>query len=147
MRILRIAPGLYQCSFTNKHPMAVKRQALVDLGIDTVVCLCPRRDTDWIALGVEYLHRHFPDGKLDQEVAGALVSLAAELAKKPTLVYCFGGRNRSVFLSALIYRAQTGCSGREAMQHLLSYRPKALTNGEFRGFLESLPALLTNDSR
>jgi hypothetical protein len=75
------------------------------------------------------------------EASSAADRVAAHLvAGRRVGVFCRAGRNRSGLVAALAIRRLAGWTGAQAMQHVKSTRPFALTNEHFARFLNSLGA-------
>lgn len=82
-----------------------------------------------------------PDGRLTlprlADVHAAVETTMAMSREGPTLVHCYAGRNRSVFVVGLAYARLTGGTGEEALRHVESVRPNCLANQHFRDYLEA----------
>ena len=53
----------------------------------------------------------------------------------PLLIQCYGGRNRSAFLAALVCQRLTNCTGLQALQAVRANDPGAIKNPSFELFL------------
>lgn len=140
MKIYEIIPHkLYQSKKTHDELDAL--DTLNKLKISVVVNLWHTVD-ERVAQNVKYYyHYSIPDGKtLDfmqlDELASEL--LAYINAGEVVLSHCYGGRNRSGLLNALIVRKYMGISGLEAKKFIMSKRPNSLVNDYFCEILDEL---------
>lgn len=134
MKIYTIFPGLYQSARTHDLSILEKRQIVHDYRLHTVVNLWRPYDVDMEQVVENYLHVYVPDGKTS--ILDTMLPLAKGLAGMvrtgfPVLVHCYGGRNRSGFLNALIYMVLTGKNGEQAVEHVRACRPHSLVNEYF----------------
>ena len=123
--------------------MAAKTDLLEAYGITLVYGLFSRADQDLPNWGSgRYVHKRFPDGiEVDDRSYQALADEAAEhiqSGKGGVLTHCYGGRNRSGLLSALILMRLTGCTGAEAVRTVQRNRKGSLVNEHFVRYLEGL---------
>lgn len=143
MKLSTILPNtLYQRGHMEAYDLPTKQRALAAAGITLAVGLCRRPDPD-LDLVCNYIHRELPDGKtIDtfayERLAGEIVQ-HVKGGNGAALVHCYGGRNRSGLLNALVVRELLGCSGAEAKRRVVAGRRGALVNPHFSAYLEQLP--------
>mgnify|MGYP001618010290 CR=1 FL=1 len=141
MRIYTIIPDALYQSPRFSH-VTNKVDWLEQLGVTVVVNLWKPDPEMQAQTAINYIHLPIPDGKtLDPD---PLLSLADELAAgiplgERTLVHCYGGKNRSGLMSALIVRAHYRISGGLALRAVREGRPRAVANETFADYLEKLP--------
>jgi protein-tyrosine phosphatase len=144
MRVYEALPGqVYFAQRTQGMPLWQKFDLLARYNIGTVVNLWWDPDPDLANYnGIVYFHQSMPDGKTweREELERLAVQVTARIVatKRAALVQCYGGRNRSGLLAALIVRELTGCSGAEAYQRIRDTRAGALGNEAFATYLGSL---------
>lgn len=138
VRVYEILPGqLFQSARWDKLSEAQMRTLVIRHGIVTVVALHRTGARALQALVRHYYHWPIPDG---QEVPYDLLRsriCTLPLSEGPILTMCYGGRNRSGLLSALIIQHLLDCSGAEALQHVRAVRHGALRNQHFAAYLQS----------
>jgi protein-tyrosine phosphatase len=126
---------------SHEVPAAEKGIFARSTGLQAVFNLWHMADYDWAEGGLSYCHVPLPDGKIvDESAYNRLVNLGEMFLQKgqPMLIQCYGGRNRSGLLAALLVRRMTGATGRQAIAIVQRARPSALANEHFRTYLESL---------
>ena len=126
---------------SHEVPTAEKAVFALEVRLGLVVNLWHTADLDWAEGGVDYCHRPQPDGKtIDTAMYIRLTNIGETYLRKgrSVLIQCYGGRNRSGLLAALLVRRVTGCSGRRAIEVVQSARPSALNNEAFRAYLEGI---------
>jgi protein-tyrosine phosphatase len=147
-----ILPGLYMSG------MPEPTWPLEQWGIGLVVSLSEHtppqaaRRFEWGTRGdakgeghIVYLHWPIVDGDAPDMAAAAYVAFCAAHAVAVgtnVLVHCQEGRNRSGLIVALAVRQLKGLSGADAIEHVRSLRPIALSNESFVAALELLPVPL-----
>ena len=89
-----------------------------------------------------YRHYPFPDGKHVPDGVIEVASEATDHVRSGGVIVsmCWGGRNRSGLVAALIVRSLTGCSGPQSCEIVRAARPGALFNDSFVDFLMQLKA-------
>jgi protein-tyrosine phosphatase len=150
MKLYRVAPWLYFSERTVKHPAAYEQ--LVKQKITMVINLWHTGDPAFLRPPKDeyeempdYLHVSLPDGRLLPEHIPEYERLARiankhldRMGSHAVLTHCYGGRNRSAFLAALIYRLRTGCTGRFALEMVRQARPRSVANPHFETYLKEL---------
>lgn len=150
MKLFRVADWLYFSERTAKHPDAYAQ--LVKAKITMVINLWHTPDPAFLRPPKDeyeempdYLHDSLPDGRLLTEHIPRYDRLARvankhldRVGSHAVLTHCYGGRNRSAFLAALIYRQRTGCSGRVALEMVRQARPRSVVNPHFEEYLRGL---------
>ena len=94
---------------------------------------------------IDYLHDSLPDGRLLTEhipryerLARIAVKHLRQYDRNGVLTHCWGGRNRSAFLAALIYREFHEVSGAVALEMVRQARPRCVANPHFEAYLKEL---------
>jgi Alpha-glutamyl/putrescinyl thymine pyrophosphorylase clade 2 len=138
-RIYEIVPGmLYQSARWHQLDLEAQRALAQQYKLDGIVNLW--RDDPRLARAVSwYCWWPLRDGK--RISAADVTEIAVRAAQfcssgKRLLTTCYGGRNRSGLLSALVVQRLQGCSGREAVELVKQGRPGALVNPHFVAFLQ-----------
>jgi len=119
--------------------------------LDMVVVLCPTDQDEGrrvkVARPYPVIEIPLTDSRRDMAYIDELHGLSKKVADVVANegrcgVFCWQGRNRSGLLTALVLRRLQGWSGRQAMEHIRSYRPEALdtASGVFEEYLAGLPA-------
>lgn len=145
VKAAEIIPGkLYQSPKFNLLSLEQKVDYLNSLGVDTVLNLWHMPDKELEDnTDVIYLHQYIPDSHIGVDLDWAL-NLAKILANHirdghSILVHCYAGKNRSAFITSLIYRELYQVTGKEAMVHIKSCKPSSFnTNKFFAAILEGL---------
>jgi hypothetical protein len=140
VRIFKIDRNLYQSGHLDgpwSH-LAVRQagiKGLVDLdsGVDSSKV---QKEVDW------YRTWFIGDNGIDKIDKDELLKLANEIQDKTktgmkVLVHCLGGVNRSSLVNGRVLNLR-GWKGRAIVTKLRSRRPGALTNYQFKEYLESL---------
>lgn len=142
MKIHTIIEGkLYQSPRMHGLSKMQKEQAVRLLKITDIVNLWHLKDDELAQIpGVTYIHHYIPDGKAIDPELQTLAKVLCEKMKSGSVILtqCYGGRNRSGLLSALIAKEYFGCSGERALEFVRSVRPKSLVNENFAAFLRGL---------
>lgn len=118
------------------------RKLLASCDIDFIVNLWHTRD-DRLLGQYHYVHLPMPDGQLRPEVVGVAEraveeTILALARRRHVLVHCWGGRNRSGLVVAMVLARIYGISGVEALSWVRSARPGALGNKHFCQYLEAM---------
>lgn len=136
MKIYTIVPNLlYQSAKTENMNRNQKMNMVLGLGIRLVVNLWHTVDREMAGLVPVYIHQYFPDGKT--AIYEPMSKLADHIFKNhiqkdnPTLVHCWGGRNRSGLLNAMLLMRLWGCDGQFAAEYIIKRRPNSLVNKHF----------------
>jgi protein-tyrosine phosphatase len=125
---------LYQSARTHDLTIQEKKKIVQNYELRVVVNLWRPYDWDMEQIVEDYLHIYVPDGKTP--ILDVMLPLAKGLGGMVrnglhVLVHCYGGRNRSGFLNALIYMVLTGKNGEQAIEHIRTCRPHSLVNEHF----------------
>lgn len=145
MRINAIIDGkLYQSSTTINDVQAPKK--IEALGIKCVVNMYLTSDIRLMG-NVHYMQLPIADGKRllesDKVKINSLVDRIVDEfinAGMPCLVHCYGGRNRSALVNALVVRRLLNLNGKEAVEYIRSKRKGSLSNQVFVQYLEGMGA-------
>jgi protein-tyrosine phosphatase len=144
MKMHRITGGLFQRGAAHEVDRDDKLATLRAEGVTMVINMALHPDDDIRgSKRIRYYHLPIPDSKVPpMEPLLMLAGKAADHIRSGggVLVQCHAGRNRSGFMSALIVRALTGCSGAEAMEVVRAGRKNAIANPEFEAYLLALEA-------
>lgn len=146
MKIYTILGGrLYQSGRPRDTKKQTRLALLQQRGIDVCLALWGNKDIELSKQMFLYRLVNLPDGKIPEEMGMLCLALVSEMAglilqNHRVLVYCYGGRNRSGLISALIVRELKGFTGREALEWVRSCRPHSVVNKHFEQFLLGLPA-------
>ena len=140
LRLYPIIPGLYQSAKTNDLTYAEKEILIHTYKIDVVVNLWHTADETMANIvGSGYIHRYLPDGKtpIFDEVE-RIAELVTPLIRKGKVIlsHCYGGRNRSGLLNALIVMRVFQCDGKIAYEYVRKRRPNSLVNETFASWLQ-----------
>lgn len=141
MRLHQILPDLlYQSGHTQKTSVEACRQLIDFYKLDMIVSVWHSDQDRLEALIPGYVHVPLPDGKVTPMVAREVEALAARVVsnlyqRKPVLVHCHAGRNRSGLITALAVKSYLGVSGTEAINIVRLGRPRALANEHFVRYL------------
>lgn len=133
---------LFQAAKTNDLSAMEKVTALRELGVSHVINLWHTPDRD-LSASFRYDWYSVPDGRLRPSTARVMTLLAKGAATTirnggAVLTQCYGGRNRSGLMSALIIRELSGCTGAEARAIVQAARKGALNNVHFTAYLDGL---------
>ena len=148
LKLYEILPNLYQSARLVVIPTPMQRiQFLTEHQIYGVVNLWHTADEDIAAFLPFYAHYSIPDGQLAESTIAQLWAYAYTVRKfimndQRIIVHCYGGRNRSGLLNALVVMLVQGCSGSDAAQWVQRYRPNSLFNQHYLDYLSSLEAIL-----
>lgn len=142
LRVYPVLPGaLWIGERSHEVPTYEKGVWAREVRLGAVFNLWHTEDPDWAEGGVSYCHVPLSDGKyVDGAQYNRLVNIAELFLNRgqPVLVQCYGGRNRSGLLAALIVRRMCGVSGADAIRVVQAARPSALNNEHFRAYLEGI---------
>lgn len=140
LRLYPILPNLYQSAKTHDLSFVEKQILVKRYGIDLVVNLWHTADEDMTKLvKTGYIHRYFPDGKTP--VFDEMTRIADILAPRirtgtVVLSHCYGGRNRSGLLNAMLVMRILSCDGKIAYEYIRQRRPNSLVNEAFANWLK-----------
>ena len=137
MHMIQILPNLFTrgCLSEGATP-----EQLESLGIRHVVSLFPPGEPSLVGWD-GYTHASMSDGKevnvalLEQVVEGILLNLRR---KRPTLVMCRAGRNRTGLVVSVVLSRWLKIPGEEALDLFRSKRPRAVANPAFERYLLGL---------
>ena len=150
MKLYRLSPRIFFSERTAKHPDAyaqlkVEKVTMVINLWHTADPAFQRAPKDEYEETIDYLHDSLPDGRLLTEhipryerLARIAIKHLHRVGSHNVLVHCWGGRNRSAFLAALIYREFTGVSGAVALEMARQARPRCIANPHFEAYLKEL---------
>ena len=139
MKIFPIIPGLlYQSAKTHQLNTQAKKDLISMYRLSVVVNLWHTIDEELSQMTKLYIHQYNPDGKTP--IHEPLAKLADELfvhikAGKAILVHCWGGKNRSGLLNAMLVMRYRGCDGEMALNHIRACRPGSFSNKHFEQWL------------
>jgi protein-tyrosine phosphatase len=140
MKIYEILPGkLYQSKKTHDEPD--KFSSIEELGINVIVNLWHSPDEEMVEKVDKYFHFPMKDGNtVDIEHCEKIASIIVKRINKgyTVLVHCYGGRNRSGLIDALVVRQLGNMTGKDARKFIISKRPNSLVNKKFSEVLDSL---------
>jgi protein-tyrosine phosphatase len=145
-RIVTVLPGqLYVSANTLRATPGQHRAIVSEYGISHAVSVWNRTlDVNWSLYGVHVSWFPMPDGKAIDvaRVTAAVARCLQEIALGGrVLIQCHAGRNRSMFVAALVVRELHGCPGAVALAHVRAVKPSAVANPAFEAYLRSLPAI------
>jgi protein-tyrosine phosphatase len=142
MKIYEIIPGkLYQSKKTNDEDRDDKIASINSFGITIIVNMWHTTDMDLVPEVDEYIKFPMSDGKtIDLEAYDKMARTLVHMIRDGhcVLVHCYGGRNRSGLLNAIIVMYLKRLNGKQAHAYILSKRPNSLVNKEFCKMLDSL---------
>lgn len=147
LKLYKILPNLYQSGKTHDLLANEKQALLHEYGIHLIVNLWHTIDFEMYQM-VRYWHQPFTDGK-GTDIA-KMERLADELVpwilkdKLTVLTHCYGGRNRSGLLNAMILMRVLPCSGEVAYNYIRERRPNSLVNTTFANWLKEAPCPVSN---
>jgi hypothetical protein len=129
-----IIPGLlYQTAAWRDVPRERIEQAVSEAGLYGIANFW--RDTPDFLKEVVTWYRHWPipDGmRVSAAVDWFVQQMLGHLQSgRPLAAMCYGGRNRSGLVSALLVRRLTGCTAEEAIARVQTARRGALANSHF----------------
>jgi len=139
MKIYPILPGsLYQSGKTDELTIDQKKGLLSMYRLNIIVNLWHTADEQLVQITDLYIHQYYPDGKTN--IFAPLQTLADELAVRMqngsiVLVHCWGGRNRSALLNAMLVMRLWKCDGEKAFNHIKECRPSSFSNKFFEQWL------------
>lgn len=140
MKVYEIIPEqLYQSAKTHDLTIVERTNLVETYKLSTVVNLWHTYDDAMAALTKTYIHFYFPDGK--NVPWDELNKMARNLTRRiqageSVLVHCWGGRNRSGLLNAMILMKLYGYDGNTAYEYIRIMRPKSLVNETFANWLK-----------
>jgi len=139
LRLYPIIPGLYQSAKTHDLSCIEKEVLVRKYKIDMVINLWHTADEEMAKLvKTGYIHRYMPDGKTPIfDELERIADIVAPLIRKGTIVlsHCYGGRNRSGLLNAMIVMRVFHCNGQIALEYIQQRRPNSLVNETFANWL------------
>jgi len=141
MRIYEYMPGrLYLSARTHTLTDNEVRGLIGDHDITGVMNMWHTPDARVRELVGWYEQKHMPDGKMTAE--GAIVAEYAAVRVErhikeggTALVHCWGGRNRSALVVALVLMRMRGLTGAEAIDAVKKVRRGTLANEHFKQYL------------
>lgn len=140
LKLYPILPNLYQSARTHDLSPLEKKVMVRQYGLDMVINLWHTADEELTKLvKTGYIHRYVPDGKnVDFHELEQIADITAPLVHKGTTVlcHCYGGRNRSGLLNAMIVMRILGCDGKIAYEYIRQRRPNSLVNETFATWLK-----------
>lgn len=143
LRLYSIIPGLYQSAKTHDLTLAEKQILVHTYKIDLVINLWHTADEELAGIvRTGYIHRYLPDGKtpvFDELIR--IAEIVTPMIRKGVVVlsHCYGGRNRSGLLNAMIVMRRFGCDGQTALEYIRQRRPSSLFNETFANWLKEAP--------
>lgn len=149
LRLYPILPGLYQSAKTHDLSLLEKQELVKQYKINIVVNLWHTADAELMSLLTKgkhwevdcgYIHRYMGDGK-DMSGIAELERIADILTPRiaagaVVLSHCYGGRNRSGLLNAMIVMRRLQCDGNIAYEYIRQRRPNSLVNETFASWLK-----------
>jgi hypothetical protein len=145
MKIYTVYPGKVLLSARTHTLTDEQCAALVkDHGLTGVVNLWHTPDDRMQRLVPWYEQISLPDGQISPRMAQVLESLADDVAAEThrhgkVLLHCWGGRNRSGLLAALVLKRLERISGAVAYDRVRQVRRGALVNLHFARYLKEQP--------
>jgi protein-tyrosine phosphatase len=142
MKVYEIIPGkLYQSAKTHDLTIVERIDLVKQYNLNIVVNLWHTIDEMMIPLVEHYIFEYFPDGKgaditKMEEIADNMTMLLDSPYDGVALVHCWGGRNRSGLLNAMILMKLYGFDGNSAYEHIRTMRPNSLVNETFANWLK-----------
>lgn len=133
-----IAGRLYQSAKTHELTVEQKIGLLQTYRLNIIVNLWHTADEQLLRQADLYIHEYYPDGKTP--IHQPLNKLADDLfirlqAGSIILVHCWGGRNRSALLNAMLVMRLWKCNGEKAFNHIKECRPSSFSNKFFEQWL------------
>ena len=142
MKVYEIVPEkLYQSAKTHDLTIVERIDLVKKYKLNIVVNLWHTIDEMMVPLVDHYFFEYYPDGK-GAEIANMekLADKVVVLLDKPyegrALVHCWGGRNRSGLLNAMILMKLYGYDGNTAYEYIRIMRPNSLVNETFASWLK-----------
>lgn len=142
MKVYEVIPGkLYQRGYF--ATLKSKFTRLEELGVDIVVNTYYKTDPDMADVLYMYINIPVPDGveglqRIDDMHLVADMVAYSLLDGHSAIVHCYGGRNRSGLVNALIVRRYYGVTGAEALKIVREAREDSLSTQTFVDYLLSL---------
>lgn len=149
LKLYPIIPHLYQSAKTHDLSFEEKKLLVKQYKISIVVNLWNKADEELMGLLVKnshwevdcgYIHRYMGDGK-SLEAVEELIQISNILIPRMKrganiLSHCYGGRNRSGLLSAILVMKWFQCDGNLALEYVRQRRPNSLVNETFASWLK-----------
>ena len=135
-----IPDKLYQSARTHNLSSYEKQILVKQYKIDLIVNLWHTADEEMAGIvRGGYIHRYLPDGKTPVfDELERIADIVTPLIQKGTVVlsHCYGGRNRSGLLNAIIVMRLFHCDGEAAYRYIRYCRPNSLVNERFANWLK-----------
>lgn len=141
MRVYEIIPQqLYQSARTHDLTVIERVDMVEKYKLNVVVNLWHTPDISMTHLVEHYIFEYFPDGKGADipkmlKVADKVATLLDSPYEGIALVHCWGGRNRSGLLNAMILMKLYGWDGAFCYEYIRTMRPNSLVNETFAKWL------------
>lgn len=142
LKTYEIIPGrLFTRGTLSKRSRKAVQELVTELKLNLIICCLRNCDCNQKAEGVTVFRYGLSDSKntdfedLDEAAGLAAASLGAG---GRVLIHCNAGRNRACTTAARTYMKHMGTTGREALKHVRSVRPRAVANPAMEAYLLGL---------